>query len=41
MAKYSGSRAQPEATPDAMYRLAALYEERARESDASEDLSRA
>jgi hypothetical protein len=28
--RYSGSNAQPEATPDAMYRLAALYEERAR-----------
>ncbi len=26
---YSGPNAQPEATPDAMYRLAALYEERA------------
>jgi tetratricopeptide (TPR) repeat protein len=38
VAKYSGSRAQPEATPDAMYRLAALYEERARDSE-SEDLS--
>jgi tetratricopeptide (TPR) repeat protein len=38
VAKYSGSRAQPEATPDAMYRLAALYEERARDSE-NEDLS--
>jgi tetratricopeptide (TPR) repeat protein len=38
VAKYSGVHAQPEATPDAMYRLAALYEERARDSD-SEDLS--
>jgi tetratricopeptide (TPR) repeat protein len=28
--RYSGANAQPEATPDAMYRLAALYEERAR-----------
>ena len=28
--RYSGPNAQPEATPDAMYRLAALYEERAR-----------
>ncbi|MEI7891890.1 MAG: hypothetical protein WCI05_02295 [Myxococcales bacterium] len=28
--KYSGDRSQPEATPDAMYRLAALYEEEAR-----------
>jgi hypothetical protein len=34
--KYSGPLAQPEATPDAMYRLAALYEERARAEDASE-----
>ncbi|MGD0679720.1 MAG: hypothetical protein ABSC94_30410, partial [Polyangiaceae bacterium] len=33
VAKYSGSNAQPEATPDAMYRLAALYEERARADD--------
>jgi hypothetical protein len=31
--KYSGPNAQPEATPDAMYRLAALYEERARSDD--------
>jgi tetratricopeptide (TPR) repeat protein len=31
--KYSGANAQPEATPDAMYRLAALYEERARSDD--------
>ncbi len=31
--KYSGLNAQPEATPDAMYRLAALYEERGRETD--------
>lgn len=28
--RYSGSNADPEATPDAMFRLAALYEERAR-----------
>ena len=33
VAKYSGANAQPEATPDAMYRLAALYEERARADD--------
>ena len=33
VAKYSGANAQPEATPDAMYRLAALYEERARSDD--------
>ena len=38
VAKYSGSHSQPEATPNAMYRLAALYEERARDSE-SEDLS--
>lgn len=37
--KYSGPTAQPEATPDAMYRLAALYEERARGEDASDDVS--
>jgi tetratricopeptide (TPR) repeat protein len=30
---YSGANAQPDATPDAMYRLAALYEERARSDD--------
>ncbi len=30
VAKYSGSNADPRATPDAMFRLAALYEERAR-----------
>ncbi len=35
---YSGARSQPEATPDAMYRLAALYEERARSEDAAEPL---
>ncbi len=28
--RYSGPRAHPEATPDAMYRLAALYEEKGR-----------
>lgn len=32
IATYSGDRADPESTPDAMLRLAALYEERARES---------
>ena len=36
IAIYSGARSQPEATPDAMYRLAALYEERARSEDATE-----
>jgi len=35
---YSGPRAHPQATPDAMYRLAALYEERARSEDATEPL---
>lgn len=30
---------EPEATPDAMYRLAALYEERARSDEAKDDLS--
>ncbi|MBX3209893.1 MAG: hypothetical protein KF764_32990, partial [Labilithrix sp.] len=35
IATYSGPRAHPEATPDAMYRLAALYEERARSEDAT------
>ncbi len=39
IAKYSGANAQPEATPDAMYRLAALYEERARSDEAKDDLS--
>ncbi|HEU4578890.1 MAG TPA: hypothetical protein VFS67_11585 [Polyangiaceae bacterium] len=38
VAKYSGSNADPRATPDAMFRLAALYEERAR-SDQNTDLS--
>jgi tetratricopeptide (TPR) repeat protein len=33
VAKYTGPNAQSEATPDAMYRLAALYEERARSDD--------
>ncbi len=36
IATYSGGRSQPEATPDAMYRLAALYEERARSEEATE-----
>ncbi|AKT43218.1 tetratricopeptide repeat protein [Chondromyces crocatus] len=37
--RYTGPNAQPEASPDAMFRLAALYEERIRtDSDASEDL---
>jgi len=36
IATYSGARAQPEASPDAMYRLAALYEERARSEEATE-----
>jgi tetratricopeptide (TPR) repeat protein len=33
VSSHSGAAAQPEATPDAMYRLAALYEERARAGD--------
>src|SRR6185436_19910314 len=38
--KYSGSNAHPENTPDAMFRLAALYEERARtDTEANEDLA--
>jgi tetratricopeptide (TPR) repeat protein len=36
--RYSGPNAHPENTPDAMFRLAALYEERAR-SDSPDDLS--
>ncbi|MFO7178684.1 MAG: hypothetical protein DIU78_008310, partial [Pseudomonadota bacterium] len=32
--RYSGVNADPKATPDAMFRLAALYEERAREKEA-------
>ncbi len=40
VARYSGSNADPEATPDAMFRLAALYEERAR-GDADANLSQA
>lgn len=36
---YSGANADPTATPDAMYRLAALYEERAR-ADFEGDLSK-
>jgi len=36
IAKYPS---EPEATPDAMYRLAALYEERARSDDAKDDIS--
>ncbi len=38
VATYTGARSQPEATPDAMYRLAALYEERARGEDVTEPL---
>ncbi len=32
VARYSGPNADPQGTPDAMFRLAALYEERAREN---------
>lgn len=41
IAKYSGENADPRATPNAMFRLAALYDEKARASDAmniSQDL---
>lgn len=38
IATYSGPRSHPEATPDAMYRLAALYEERARSEEATAPL---
>ena len=38
VALYSGSNAHPESTPDAMFRLAALYEERAR-TESQEDLA--
>ncbi len=40
VARYSGTNADPRATPDAMFRLAALYEERAR-IDPSGNLSTA
>lgn len=40
IARYSGDRADPQATPDAMFRLAALYEEKARE-DLDADLGQA
>lgn len=40
VARYSGKDAHPENTPDAMFRLAALYEERSRsDSDESADLA--
>jgi outer membrane protein assembly factor BamD (BamD/ComL family) len=40
--RYSGPSAHPENTPDAMFRLAALYEERARtDTDATDDLNAA
>jgi hypothetical protein len=40
VATYSGPNARPDATPDAMYRLAALYEERARgDEDPNSDLA--
>jgi hypothetical protein len=40
VARYSGANADPTATPDAMFRLAALYEERAR-ADANVNLGQA
>jgi hypothetical protein len=39
VAKYSGPNKQDEATPDAMYRLAALLEERARNNEDPQDKS--
>ena len=39
IATYSGPRGREPETPDAMYRLAALYEDRARDEGATEDLS--
>ncbi len=39
IATYSGPRGKLPETPDAMYRLAALYEDRARAEDATDDLS--
>ncbi len=39
IATYSGTRAKDPESPDAMYRLAALYEDRARAEDATDDLS--
>lgn len=36
VARYSGPRARPDATPDAMYRLAALYDEKARDTTAAD-----
>src|SRR4029079_9748891 len=40
VARYTGPNAHPESTPDAMFRLGALYEERARtDTETSEDLS--
>ena len=39
VAKYSGAEAHPESTPDAMFRLAALYEERERESSDEVELA--
>ncbi len=36
LAKYSGENADPQATPDTMFRLAALYEEVARDSTSGE-----
>jgi tetratricopeptide (TPR) repeat protein len=39
IATYSGPRGREPETPDAMYRLAALYEDRARDEGATDDLS--
>ncbi len=40
IAKYSGDNAQPEATPDAMFRLAALYEMKARDNELNVSLDK-
>ncbi len=39
VAKYSGANAHPENTPDKMFRLAALYEERARDKDDDKEVN--
>ena len=39
IATYSGARAKEPESPEAMFRLAALYEDRARAEDATDDLS--
>ncbi len=39
VAKYSGANAHPENTPDKMFRLAALYEERARDKEDEKEVN--